>query len=328
MPDQFRYEFINDKIVGAGSFSQVLEIAGTLALEKDLVKYKAAGHNNKTRVVKIQCPPSKKYIQYITNESTFTCQAGYLASKELVWEQKNKRGFIVMRQLQGQNLGEILHNDYNGNPKLSFKERLAMTESLLYALKYITHINLNNIKTIHRDLKPQNISIHRVENSSIAYIFDFGFSKLVNQSDDRHPGSPNYAPPEIFNGGIQTEKIDVFSLARTIAILWRADTKTYTETDINKSKENAQKNPLPTLFHNLPEVDAATRSILTKMLTRMLQSDPNQRSTIEEAIECFAEIRQRHHPVFNFSLFGKVPMEQNTTKPSVTTYEDLCMKHH
>jgi serine/threonine protein kinase len=75
---------------------------------------------------------------------------------------------------------------------------------------------------IHRDIKPDNVFLHRIENSAIVKVLDFGVSKLVGETPlhERNlvsvegcgPGTPIYMAPERLTGSVYDGKSDVFSL--------------------------------------------------------------------------------------------------------------------
>lgn len=75
---------------------------------------------------------------------------------------------------------------------------------------------------IHRDIKPDNVFLHRGESAAIVKVLDFGVSKLVGETplhvrnlvsvEGCGPGTPIYMAPERLAGGAYDGKSDVFSL--------------------------------------------------------------------------------------------------------------------
>ena len=66
-------------------------------------------------------------------------------------------------------------------------------------------------KIVHRDLKPENILLDDDLNVKLA---DFGLSNQIKDGDFLRTscGSPNYAAPEVINGGLYTgPEVDVWS---------------------------------------------------------------------------------------------------------------------
>ena len=77
---------------------------------------------------------------------------------------------------------------------------------MIYAVEYL-HSN----KICHHDLKPQNILIDSENNIRI---IDFGLSVNFEDKEEmnKNYGSPRFAAPELFQGKIHTEKVDIWSL--------------------------------------------------------------------------------------------------------------------
>ena len=85
---------------------------------------------------------------------------------------------------------------------------------------------------IHRDLKPGNIMLTRSEDSSAGFevkVIDFGLAKVTAESfgerDLTHGGfvgTPSYASPEQFAGGMVDVRSDIYSLGASLwfALTW------------------------------------------------------------------------------------------------------------
>ncbi len=81
---------------------------------------------------------------------------------------------------------------------------------MLHALFY-----LHNKTIIHRDIKPENILCNEAGNF---YLADFGMSKTEDMSNTC-AGSLEYVAPEIFQGRLQTTKVDVWSMGVLVLLV-------------------------------------------------------------------------------------------------------------
>lgn len=101
---------------------------------------------------------------------------------------------------------DILLRDRN----FSEAEVRVIMEQILLALDF-----MERKKIVHRDIKPDNILVSSIEDSSEyeIRIADFGLS-VFTPNDELLTyccGTPGYVAPEMFNGGY-SYKADVFSL--------------------------------------------------------------------------------------------------------------------
>ena len=232
-----RYEFIGDNIIGSGLTSTVYNIAGTLAFTDEQAKYKQYGSKRmepsdptkspeKKRVVKIQEHKRRRPVSRAILEYEMSVRGNHLAIKPPTIV--NQTSFTVMRELEGRCLFDIISDDFSGTHCLSTKERIELSNALLNALK----IQVTNQGLIHGDIKPENINVVMSHQPISVYIFDYGFSTPIDNPDEEGGLTPCYAPPEMFVPYPQkTVKIDVFSMARIIALIWRVDVYGYWLTD-------------------------------------------------------------------------------------------------
>ncbi|KAI0537195.1 kinase-like domain-containing protein [Xylaria digitata] len=73
---------------------------------------------------------------------------------------------------------------------------------------------------VHRDIKPQNILYTKQSDDYCFQLSDFGLSNSPIMTNTIS-GSPIYMAPEIMQGGVQTHKVDVWSLF--VTMLWTLD---------------------------------------------------------------------------------------------------------
>ena len=74
---------------------------------------------------------------------------------------------------------------------------------------------------VHRDIKPQNIYLHRSRQGEMVKVLDFGIAKLIDEAVVRRrsaagsagPGTPAYMAPERFSSGYPCDgRADIYSL--------------------------------------------------------------------------------------------------------------------
>ncbi|MCP3962689.1 MAG: protein kinase [bacterium] len=118
--------------------------------------------------------------------------------------------FMVMELLEGRSLAEVLKQAGTLSP-----ERCAEILGPICEVLGDAH----RLGIIHRDVKPQNVFLHRSRQGEVVKVLDFGIAKLMNDSAlkekltlDGVVGTPAYMAPERFSGGPCDERADVYSL--------------------------------------------------------------------------------------------------------------------
>jgi len=117
-------------------------------------------------------------------------------------QDENRRPFMVMEFLQGEDLRHAITNGHTGD----LKQKLTVALQVARALEFI-----HSRKIIHRDIKPENIHINE---KGVAKLIDFGIAKSENLSMTRTGyvlGTPTYMAPEQVTGKNITEQADVYS---------------------------------------------------------------------------------------------------------------------
>ncbi|MFJ1269114.1 protein kinase [Legionella lytica] len=279
----YRYEFISDRLLGKGTFGDVYEIEGTLVVRSNDVLFKPHGLNNKTRAVKIQKHDDKNPIETILKEYNLSIEASHLGIKRPTID--GQTSYTVMKKLKGQELFTLIDEDLEGISLLTLKQRTDLTRLLLHTLKK----QITDKGIIHRDVKIENILVDL--HAGLVNFFDFGLSVKANALDGKCCGTPAYAPPEIFFRGKQTVKIDVFSLGRVLALIWRVNQTSYMQDDLQLCGKNSRNVNLDSLFTGLEDlIDPDNKQIIRSMLKGMLQADVDSRFTIEQAIALFTQL--------------------------------------
>jgi len=116
--------------------------------------------------------------------------------------------FYVMERLNGQNLRVVIEK--KGSLELSHCYRIAID-----VLDALEHAHENSI--IHRDVKPDNIFLHRNANgTTTTKLLDFGIMRLLDrkmsQTHGKFIGTLRYASPEQIFGGVLGPPTDIYSL--------------------------------------------------------------------------------------------------------------------
>jgi serine/threonine protein kinase len=300
----YRYEFISNRLLGTGTFGEVYEIEGTLALSSDEVQFKPHGLNDKTRAVKIQRHHIQNPIDAILTEYSLSRKASHLGIKLPTIE--GTTSYTVMKKLKGKELFTIIIEDLNEISPLTLEQRIELTQLLLKALKE----QVTDKGIIHRDVKSENILVDL--QSGLVSFFDFGLSVKADAPDGKYCGTPAYAPPELFFKGKQTVKIDVFSLGRVLALLWHIDPASYNDPDPNSYSKNAMNVNLSSLFFGLNDIDPRTKQIIHRMLYGMVCAQMDSRLTIEQAIVLSTQITLNNQST---QSTNEAPGTPDTTAP-------------
>ena len=116
--------------------------------------------------------------------------------------------FYVMERLNGQNLRVVIEK--KGSLKLSHCYRIAID-----VLDALEHAHENSV--IHRDVKPENIFLHRNPNgTNTTKLLDFGIMRLLDRkashTQGKFIGTLRYASPEQIFGGELGPPTDIYSL--------------------------------------------------------------------------------------------------------------------
>lgn len=283
----FRYEFISQRMLGSGGMANVYEIEGTLGFNmKDNRLYKQQGYHDRTRVVKIQDALQCGGRWDVKIEYLLSLLASHLSVKPVTIV--GETSYMAMRKMTDQALVSLLYELRYKRITLSSQQRLDISSAILNAVK--TQITDKGI--IHRDLKDDNIIVDLSRDPPLANTIDFGCAILEGYPDDLDAGTPGYAPYESQNCDNLTVKTDVYSVARTLALLWNVDRDSYDHPriDENAYEDREQEKILDTLFTNIPDLDDSSKIKIKAALRDMLRKNVNQRISIDEAIERFANI--------------------------------------
>ena len=103
--------------------------------------------------------------------------------------------YLITEYCNGGDLGKI-------KSKLNYMNVLTILKQITSAMMYA-----NSQNVIHRDLKPQNILIHK----KAIKIGDFGYARFIDSKMTPMVGTPAYMAPEVFSDGLYKQNCDVWS---------------------------------------------------------------------------------------------------------------------
>ncbi len=120
---------------------------------------------------------------------------------------------------------------------------------------------------VHRDIKPENILLDEDRN---AYLADFGIAQIVSttREDDEFSsmGSPAYAAPEQFSGGITSSQSDIYSLGVVLYEMLTGehpfpDLENLTGTQLIEMRSSVA---LPSLLQKRPDLPPMLNDVVQK----------------------------------------------------------------
>jgi len=115
---------------------------------------------------------------------------------------------LVMDLIDGPNLREVI----------SLQAPLQPARACALALQMATSLHAaQRAGLVHRDVKPENVLVHKVRGSELALLTDFGLARVLDEapnsgSRSRAFGTPHYVAPERLRRGPVGPAVDVYAL--------------------------------------------------------------------------------------------------------------------
>ncbi|KAA6399336.1 MAG: putative SNF1A/AMP-activated protein kinase [Streblomastix strix] len=204
------------------------------------------------------------------NKPEFQCP---FVVKYLFAKQFENDVVILMSYANAKSLDVIVKNQYQF---LSIPTFRALAKQLLEGLRII-----HSAKLIHRDIKSENIMLHAQQGNVKAKIADFGLAKInqENQLKITSCGTPLNMAPELVNHSFYSDnKVDIWSLG---VVFFQLLTHEYP----------IQAGGFPELQNKMAWMKRINRhaaikdDILWDLLSKMLNFDPKQRYSAEQALQ-------------------------------------------
>ncbi|CDZ76501.1 Serine/threonine-protein kinase PrkC [Legionella massiliensis] len=321
-----RYEAISNKAqIGEGAFGKIRRIKGTVALDAEhgAIRFKKQGKEGNRRVVKVQ-KHSEDFnaLPQFLRGFEFAKRAAHLAIKDPTIVDNNwfsQTSYTVMDEIRGRELFDINSDDFDGIDFLSTQERIELTWALLVALKE----QVSDQGFIHRDIKPENILVDLGPPISVK-IIDYDLS--IDTPDGALAGTEGFYAPEVETNAMSTSaKSDVYSMARVIALVWRVGFTTYYGGDDYSYTPSLYsiEETLEGLFSDIHDLSEDDQAIIRQTLVAMLELDPEQRFSIEEAIDSFAEVGRENRAALLYNEALDVMAAQLTELMETNQLSDL-----
>mmetsp|Transcript_18998 Transcript_18998/g.26817 ORF Transcript_18998/g.26817 Transcript_18998/m.26817 type:complete len:734 (+) Transcript_18998:149-2350(+) len=173
-------EFKRRQILGAGTFGQVW-LASRI------------NHAGKNEAFALKIQSKHELIQNgqargVVQEMNIMSKLNHQFIIRLVATfQDPARVYLLLRLVQGGELFQLLHQEYNDG--INEKDAKFYAAGILEALTYMHRRNI-----VYRDLKPENVLI---DNEGYPVIIDLGFAKVVENKTYTLCGTPLYIAPEV-----------------------------------------------------------------------------------------------------------------------------------
>jgi serine/threonine-protein kinase len=199
-------DFDRGRAIGGGNVAEVYEGVERASGRRVVLKY-----------VNVETEEEARYFQ---REITVMAQMTHPATLSMIGcslpSAARRSGLIVMEYLPNQTLEELNKATYKNTaphawtPTARSKAVFGMTAGMCV---------VHSLGILHRDLKPANVFLDANWEIRIA---DFGRSRVLSESGMTAAcGTPLTQAPETYEGEIYTNKVDVYSFAMCLYLLFR-----------------------------------------------------------------------------------------------------------
>ncbi|MDD4204841.1 MAG: protein kinase [Candidatus Delongbacteria bacterium] len=275
-------ELINQRyqpvqLLGQGGFGSVYKVADQFEYGKVLALKKI-----KTDVI------SRKAIKVFKHEFKFLISLVHpnlVKVHDFDIDKKSDELFFTMEYIQGKSLYKSLKESFSWEK---------VENDLIQASRALSYIHSKDI--IHYDIKPDNIFI---DDYGKLKLMDFGFAGSKNPTEVR--GTMQFIAPELIQKKDVTHRIDFFSLGVTFyfSITGKLPFKGKDKHEIMANAVKGNYTPLEELRKDIPKK-------LVKVISRLMQSDPEKRydSADEIIMELIDDNQKRNSVQFLFTGLG------------------------
>lgn len=279
--------------IGKGGYGTTYPIAGAIKFNSGKLTVK----NGSNKLVKIQEHSTDDRISAVCREYNSLMHAGHLQSSAPIFSNDTQciKSYLIMSYAKGFTLEKILHPQKRLKipvqcSELTVEKRLELTLAILNAIK--TQVTDKGL--IHRDIKPGNIIVDLNQNPPEVTVIDYGFAIEQGQQDYRRLGTRAYRAPESFQcTPLYTTKSDVYCAGRVLSYLW-GDVYTNFYMDHFKNLDYIKTKSTNEQLFSLPEIELFLEEEdqykIRACLAKMLNDNPDNRVSLDEAIRLFSEI--------------------------------------
>ncbi|MGE0126860.1 MAG: SUMF1/EgtB/PvdO family nonheme iron enzyme [Blastocatellales bacterium] len=190
--------------------------------------------------------------------------------------------YLVMELAQGKSLRSLVRNE----KKLDYLRAINIVRQICGAVDAAHRSGV-----IHRDLKPDNILIEKVQNAERVKVLDFGIAKLRETKTEGFLtqagtiiGTPQYMSPEQCQSKPLDPSSDIYSIGVLLYEMLTGDVPFDGESFIQVVYEQVNTPPRP-LWEISPEVPLA----VAQVVMRALEKEPQQRQS--SAIQLSDELK-------------------------------------
>lgn len=216
--------------------------------------------------------------------------------------------YIIMEYADGGTLEKRIKEKINDSVFFTNKELTKIISQLISGMEAI------NDKLIHRDIKPDNILIHK----NRIKISDFGLSKIVTQatrtSTFKGLGCLPFLAPEGWKLDKNTIQMDIYSMG--IVFYELASLRFPYEVKLGDLEEWKNVHLFRTPV-NVEKINANISPVLSRLIMRMLEKDPKQRPKDWDEIKTYLE-KENLPRTNDKELIDKVLLKRNEHKEKET----------
>jgi eukaryotic-like serine/threonine-protein kinase len=193
--------------------------------------------------------------------------------------------FLVMELLEGEDLGARIRRQ----GRLSVAEAVRLLIPVCKALR-----RAHDAGIVHRDIKPTNVFLSRVDEEDSVKVLDFGIVKVKPTESSGHAtqagvviGTPNYMSPEQVRNRDVDHRSDLWSLG---VVFFQAITGElpFPGDDVGDVLVEICTDPIPVASRIVPTLGPAVDQLLARALTRDRAGRFQSARELAEALESLA----------------------------------------
>lgn len=274
-------------LIGAGGMGRVYS-ARNVVLDREV----ALKTIDPAIVAKASAIPEQEILDRFRREAQAVAKVKHPNVLELYnYEEIDGRPIIEMELLHGETLGKLLR-----------RGPLAVDRAVEIILPICAGVQAcHDEALVHRDLKPQNISIeyHRKLKEEVVKVLDFGVSKFAIAADltqdGRLLGTPTYMAPEQTKGKAADARSDQYAIGVLLyhCLTGRPPYEHPKGADVLAVLAAVQEGGFPRPRDLKPDIPEELEEIVLKAMSR----DPNGRfpsvAALAQALDPFAPARVR-----------------------------------